>query len=463
MFYDISIIIMEKIKLTNFCVRRTHLNYVVLTMACFILNACSNDEETSKDSSLSLEYNLNVVDNDTIAYDVRKVAEPFNGVEEKINSALEDYAVTMLVDNCINTNKNTVLSPMSATLLYSMISNLSDNSTDYDCKKQLGIEKFDDEDVNSYCRKLNYQTKQFEKTTADGSKVSMSSNCWIQEKENVYKSFISMSKSYGINVKGLDFKKQSGVDAIETSLNGLAFSNSNETEKTPLGNVTSVVTMSADVKKKWKNKLYYDSSDSVFYNADGTRSICRKIWDCAKVKYTNQSTFDMFELPYTDDSFSLYIVYPHSNNLLATSLKYIQDNGLEKCIGEMKETEISFHIPAFELKGVTELNSSNSSSASGERKFYQAKLTKASSKGFNIGNTYQAYSIRLDENGTSFIVESHASGITPISVGQIGASPGIIHVVSVPHVHIDHPFFIFIRNNKINTTIYACCIKSLRE
>lgn len=79
-----------------------------------------------------------------------------------INSALENYSVTMLIDYSKNTKKNTLLSPMSATLLYSMISNLMDDTSGSQLQKQFGHAKFKSDDVNSYCRKLNYCTKQSE-------------------------------------------------------------------------------------------------------------------------------------------------------------------------------------------------------------------------------------------------------------------------------------------------------------
>ena len=129
----------------------------------------------------------------------------------------------------------------------------------------------------------------------------------------------------------------------------------------------------------------------------------------------------------------------------------------------MSETKISLIIPAFKLNGFTELNSQNASYETGKQ-FYKAKLTKASPNGFNIGNTYQAYRIELNKQGISIEVQSSGTGTsTGMGTGHTGASPGTITPATTPTCHIDRPFVIFIRNNILKTTVYACCIKDLNN
>lgn len=443
------------------CIKLPLLHLAVILSVLCVQSACSDNEEKIEGSLLT-EYNLYVIDDDTLSYNYSDVVEPFNLTDEKIGSALEDYAITMLIDYSKNNKKNTMLSPMSATLLYSMISSLTDETSGSQCQKQLGLGSFSQDDVISYCRKLNYQTKSSEEVNKEGSMFSVSNNCWIQEKEAVYKSFVSITKSYGIGVKGIDFRSQSGLSAIGQSLNGSSFSNSNGTGMTAIGNVTSIVTTSMDLQKKWKNQLSY-VRDSTFTNADGTVSVCRKLGGTFKLKYGNLDSFDIVEFPYNDSAFSLYIVYPHSYNLFDRTLNYIQNNGIEKCINNLSEVKISVHIPAFNIEGVTELNSSTASSESVGTEFHQAKLTKASPNGFNIGNTYQAYHIELNTQGTSVEVKSGGTVINTnesITIGT-GASPG--GGASITEFHIDRPFVVFIRNNNLKTIAYACCIKDLSD
>lgn len=157
---------------------------------------------------------------------------------------------------------------------------------------------------------------------------------------------------------------------------------------------------------------------------------CSTIGGTLTVKYGKYESFDMAEIPYSDEDFSLYVIYPHTAESFDQSLTYIQDIGIEKFIDDLAETEMSIRIPTFKFEGVTELNSVSVSSDSAGKQFYQAKLTKASPNGFNI------------TTGT-------------------GATPG--GGVLLPQMHIVRPFVILIRNNVLKTVVYACSIKDLSE
>lgn len=457
---------MNKVKFEKSIIKRLHYPSVILCFACCVMNACSSGEDSMEDTFLSSEYNIYIIDNDTISYSTEEIAEPFNNTDKMINSALEDYSITMLIDYSKNNKKNTLLSPMSATLLYSMISNLTDDTSGHLFQKQLGLDKFNSDDVNSYCRKLNYRTKQSEKTNKEFSKFSMSNNCWIQKDEAVYRSFMSMTKSFGIGVKGVDFKSLSGLTVIGESLKGMSSSKSYDIDMTSLNDVTSVVTSSMDLEKKWKHNVT-QVKNQTFNNADGTVSTCSAIGGTLTVKYGKYESFDMAELPYSDGEFSLYVIYPHSVDSFDQSLTYIQDIGIEKCIDDLEETKVSIRIPTFKFEGITELNSVSVSSGSAGKQFYQAKLTKASPKGFNIGNTYQAYRIELNSQGTSVEVKSSgkvdASNESNKKIEPIGPGSTPEGGIILPQMHIVRPFVILIRNNVLKTVAYACGIKDLSE
>ena len=447
----------------------TVVHYIIVVTVCLLTNACSNDDGDTTLETLSLEHNLYIVDNDTVPYDFNEMTMPLNATDEQICSALEEYSMTMLAEYSQDTENNTILSPMNATLMYSMISCMTDETSGNDCYKQMGLENYDVNDVNSYCRKLNYHARQYENTSVEGSKFSMSNNCWIQEKESVYKSFISTTKSFGINVKGTDLQNRTGLDRIKQSLGESISSITNGTEMTFAGNVTSLVTSSLDLQKKWKYKISYISGDTIFNNADGTISTCRKIGGTVSVNYSKQETFDMFELPYSDDNFSLYIVYPQSSYFLNQSIASIQNKSLEKCINDLSTTTINIRVPAISLDGTTELYPSEKAQSTSIKPFYQAKLYKASPKAFSIGNTYQAYHIELNPQATSInivgtaliTIEEKNQKIAEDNTTAPRPYPG--GTVKIPTIHIEHPFILLIRNNNLKTIVYACCIKDLKQ
>lgn len=434
--------------------------FMVMTMAVFMLGSCAADD-TIESTYLS-DYRLYVIGDDSLDYNTNNVSAPFNSVEKTINAALDNYAVDMLADYNQISTKNTLVSPVNATVLYSMMSNFVEEGTTNSFLQNLGLEGYDMSNVNSFCRKLNYQNKINGVEDEKNSKFAMSTNIWIQEKSTVYKSFLSMAKSYDTQVKGVDFQNTSDLASINKSIKDQASNTIGDIERSSWNGVSSIVTSTMDFKKQWKIPMT-SSPDGNFINADGSLSHPTMLMTNSMLKFKSFSDFNMVELPYNDNHFSVYIVYPKEANFMMRSLDYIQKTGLEKCIALMDSAYIDLQIPSFKYEGITELNPQNSNQVSSISKMYNSNLTKVSPNGFKINNVYQSYSIELTKAGTSVSVNS--TGVVVPHTGT-GTGSGLIpggnssgtQVVRADF-HVSHPFAVFIRDNHLKFTAYACCIK----
>ena len=117
----------------------------------------STQEESKRDSSYSQELRLYILENDTVAYSQMDVNAKLTDAECNIGKKLSEYAVKMLVDYEQADEENTVLSPLSATTLYSMMANFTEDNVgnSENCyKEEMGVANVSTDQLNSYSRKI---------------------------------------------------------------------------------------------------------------------------------------------------------------------------------------------------------------------------------------------------------------------------------------------------------------------
>jgi len=437
----------------------------ISVMAIGVLDSCKSDENSvASEPVYHSSFGLYVLEDDTVAYRYGDASSSFTSVERQINSALDNYAAGMLSDYSSNDNGNTLVSPVSATMLYAMMSNFVEEGTANSFLQNLGLDGYDKDDINSFCRKLNYQNVLNRNSVSEDSKFAMASNMWVQKETTIYKSFLSVAQSYGTQVQGVDFKNASGLASINRAILNQTNNKVEGIERSSWNDVTSIVTTSMDFKKQWKEELEADSYDSDFTNADGSVATCTMLSTICTLNYGSFGEFELVELPYADGDFSLYVVYPAESGFLNRSIEYLKKNGLEACIGKMGDMVVDLRIPKFKYEGVTQLNNAKAGKVSSIANMYASKLSKASPGGFRLNDVYQTYSIELNEKGTSVVVRTSTDPNPEHDPYIPGATPGEPDILpDLVSLQIEHPFAIFIRDNRLKFTAYACCIKTLDE
>lgn len=432
----------------------------ICLMALTALCSCSTSENDNM--NYRSEFNLYVVQGDSLVYDFGDASLPLTEIEKKINSTLDNYAVKMLLTYSKGTSKNTLLSPISATTLYSLMANFTGDQQSNKYLENMGIEDYDMSDVNSYCRKIDYQSKASNTSDASNtgnSSFNIDSKMWIDQNTTVYDSFLSTTNAYNVSVRGVDFKNLADIEAINQNATTNMENNTEGIDRSSWANTKSIVTTVMDFKKTWKTEMGISNNDSTFINDNGSTTICKMLQVQSDFNYCSFDEFDMLELPYSDETYSAYIIYPHNANLLDKSLAAIQQIGLDKCISLMGTEKVLIRVPEFTLEGITSLNSQELSSSTGIKQMYNSKLSKASPDGFELNDIYQAYNIDFNGKGTSVILTSGSSIVKSNYSIHIGS--GSKQTVNAKEFIVKHPFALLIRNNKLKSTVNACCIKAL--
>lgn len=471
------------------------------------------------DSTYNAAYNLYVVSDDTVAYDLQKFNTPLNAKEKMIGRSLNEQAVRMLSEYNNTSDVNTILSPISASMLYSLMANFTDDKNSSNVfKDNMGLSDAKTEDINSYFRKyLNAGdmtvTKENNKGKNDtGSSLSFERNLWMNDNSSVYNSFLSKTKYYGFGVKGMDMSKGSSLTEINSVINAQMGTDRASVMQSQWERSKPMVTSSMTFNCEWQNKFTVDAAQTnLFTNANGSKTICKLLRATRKGKYQKFENFDMMEIPYKDYKYSMFIILPHSIDGLSKSLSDLNNHGVSKSMEIVSDTTRSYHgeyyitrdtttsfgtfsvvdtlitdtifdirIPKFKLCSSIGLNSKRTGSKSATELLYQTNLPKVSPNGFKLSNVFQSCSFELNENNTTASSNDSLNVISTFTGASINHNFSLIgngdiivvgekvipkgkrinDTVVVPF-HVAYPFAIFIRDNVMGTIPFACSIKTL--
>ena len=465
------------------------------------------------DSTYNANYNLYVVNDDTAAYNLQNYSASLNSAEQSVNNILNEYAVKMLSEYANTSKENTILSPLSASMLYSLMSNFADEKASTNVyRSTLGLEQAKVKDVNSYFRKIiNKVNEQSEKSEKTGG-LSFANNLWMDEQDAVYKSFLSTTNFYDVKVKGVDLKRSSSLSEINETIKSQIGSD----EATIKQSATNkpLITSSVSFKNEWKVKFSVDSvKKNVFIDIDGKEQECTTLFSIGKGRYGHFDNFDMMEIPYKDDTYSMFVIIPHSANGLSQSLSSLYRQGIQNCMRIVSDTTRNYHgeylekrdtivnnhkytvvdtlildtifdvrLPRVKICNSTPLNPQNAKIANSTKIMYQTNLPRVSPKGFTLSNIYQSCKFEINENNTLAdaegaiikatesefhnktgnppVIDFMGSGLVIDGGVNIPIGKKITKTVIIPF-YAYHPFAVFIRKNQMGIIPFACTITTL--
>ena len=474
-----------------------------------IQTSSSEGEIVPYDSVYNASYNLYVIDNDTTSYNLQDYDSPLTSEEKKVCGSLNEYAVKLLADYSGTNSENTILSPFSASMLYSLMANFTDEKkSDNAFKESMGIASANNKDINSFFRKYLNKKYQPSKSDTNEGQLSFDSHLWMNKKSAVYKSFLSTTKYYGFGVKGVDLEQESSIDAINNFVNAKIGSKDALINKSSIEKTKPLVTSSMTFKGEWEEKFYVDSAKTnLFENLNGSKTLCKVLRSTRKGRHSSFNSYDMIEIPYKGGMYSMFIVLPHTADGLSGSLTELNEQGVVRCMDLVSDTTRTYHgeyliprdtitnygtytvvdtlitdtifdirIPKFKLCSSTGLNPKNIAGNSATKLMYQTNLPKVSPNGYSLSNVFQSCCFEINEQSTSASSDGsitvigtftgtpnthHEYSIVPSLIEETTPKGRIIKETVVVPFHVAHPFAVFIRENEIGTIPFACSIKTL--
>lgn len=474
------------------------------------------------DSAYNAKYNLYVVSDDTTAYNINDYNSPLNYSEKRVRNSWNEYASKMLAEYSDAEQENKLVSPMSATMLYSLMANFVDEKMQRNVfKEHIDVEQIETESINSFCRKYLNQ-KAIEKKKSSNEGIEYNSDLWMDQSSAVYESFLSKSKFYDFGVKGIEMRKGNAVDAINDYISTqMGNDKSSSINKEEIELAKPLVTSSMIFKGEWKDRFNVDTSETnMFANADGSKTVCKMIYKVRGKGWSRFENFDMVEIPYKDTNYSMYVLLPHEESNMSKSLNELNKKSLVNCMDVVSDSLRSFHgeyfsqrdtttsygtytvvdtllsdtvfsirIPKFKIRSTTALNPTNGRGTASAKLLYQTNLPKVSPNGFKLSNVFQSCYLEVNEKGTTATSTDSVKVVTEIDLKNTthtGSSPGFIYTgsgsqgggatikptvpkgkkiyetITVPF-HTIRPFAVFIREKGVGSIPFACSVKTLKQ
>lgn len=392
-----------------------------------ILAACQNDENPSKPEPKP-----------------RKDIS-LTRVEQSLLDANTDFAFRFFSQVCNTEDEkpNVFVSPLSASLCLSMITNGASGNTLTEMQDVLGFpaSSFSLDDLNNYNQKLTTALLDLDNTT----QLGIANSIWVKQGFKVYDSFVNVNKQmYDAQVQELDFTSPTAKDVINRWCAEQTNDCIKEVIKVIPANARMYLLNALYFKGIWASQFEKSATrQENFTNSDGTQQKVNMMNQTEMFNYTKNSTFSIAELPYGNEAFSMVILLPSGGKTLDESLSELTSENWKEWNSNMAGKQLQVKLPRFRVEYDKTLI--DDMIAMGMKDAFdgnKADFSKMSAAELYVGILQQFTYINVDKEGTE------AAAVT---VGGMLDSAGL--PVTIPF-YVDSPFAFMIKEKSTGAILF---------
>ncbi|WP_276806762.1 serpin family protein [Bacteroides stercorirosoris] len=393
-----------------------------------ILAACQNDENPSKPEPKP-----------------RKDIS-LTRVEQSLLDANTDFAFRFFSQVCNTEDEkpNVFVSPLSASLCLSMITNGASGNTLTEMQDVLGFpaSSFSLDDLNNYNQKLTTALLDLDNTT----QLGIANSIWVKQGFKVYDSFVNVNKQmYDAQVQELDFTSPTAKDVINRWCAEQTNDCIKEVIKVIPANARMYLLNALYFKGIWASQFEKSATrQENFTNSDGTQQKVNMMNQTEMFNYTKNSTFSIAELPYGNEAFSMVILLPSGGKTLDESLSELTSENWKEWNSNMAGKQLQVKLPRFKVEYDKTLI--DDMIAMGMKDAFdgnKADFSKMSAAELYVGVLQQFTYINVDEEGTE------AAAVTV--GGMLDSAVGL--PVTIPF-YVDSPFAFMIKEKSTGAILF---------
>jgi len=242
---------------------------------------------------------------------------------------------------------NIFISPLSVAMALGMTYNGADGTTKDAMEATLELSGLGTDEVNqSYLSLIRLLTQLDPKVT-----FQIANSIWYREDVVVKQAFLDANREYfGAEVTGLDF---ASADAVRT-INAWVDGNTNGKIKKILDVIPPDVVIylinAVYFKGAWTYKFDPNhTTDAQFTSSSGTTSPCRMMNLTGTFPYYEDSVFQLVDLPYGSEQFSMTILVPRASNSVDSLIQQITPERWSEWTEHLAPAEGDLSIPRFKL------------------------------------------------------------------------------------------------------------------
>jgi len=252
-------------------------------------------------------------------------------------------------------NKNTFISPASLYMLLSVIYNGADGQTKEEMADFLGVDSYDDEDINkanaSLLHSLYKETKKLS--------LQIGNSLWLRDQLNFDEEFTKRAVDYfNGEIKSVDMSKEETVQEINTWVRKATEGKIEEIIEGPLDSQLVTVLINAIYfKGDWK--YAFDESqtmDGFFMGEQGERNDATFMKLDRRLSYLETEDFQSVSLPYGNGEMSMKIFLPKEGKSLDSVIKELNVRNWKKWSRKYVAKKGTLLFPKFTLEYETTLH-----------------------------------------------------------------------------------------------------------
>ncbi len=350
---------------------------------------------------------------------------------EKIVEADNQFGIELfqLINNEEDADKNLMMSPLSVSLALAMAYNGAEGNTQDQMEDMLHKIGMTPDEINQSYKSLVDALESHDPKV----ELSIANAIFYHENYNIKNDFITTNKSfYNAEVDDLDFSNSS---ATLDRVNGWVKNKTHDKIESIIDQVSPYDVMylinAIYFNGEWTTRFDGDdTADQLFVLNDGTEINVPTMYVEEKFMYLNTDHFELLEMPYGSDKFSMLIFLPHDDFSTKDIIEEIEPSKLQNWLSNMAGWNKKVFLPKFEFAyenslvdnlkalGMTDAFEANDSNFSGITDDANLYISEVKHK------TY----IKVDERGTE------AAAVTGITFETTSIKPDLIFAADKPFV-----------------------------
>ena len=449
---------------------KTKETIMIVFAVAALCSACSSDENTPKVQPQPQEEEenqqteatalrpLSIVENESTPFDAAQYAGSLTDDERTVGNGLQDFALRFVRESfsASDNQENVVVSPLSAGILLSSLTNGCNGQTLQEMCALLNLKTSDLNTLNSYQRKIATQLD-----IADDSVCFLSNNAlWMQYELPVYLSFINDSKNfYSTEVEAIDFADQAAGGTInrwcKEKTKGLI---ERIVEDGPMECVLSMAN-ALYFKAPWTDGFHEEGTKpGTFTNQDGTEKEVQMMHrkDQFFVRYAKAVSFDLAALDfgqYSHKNYSMVFGLPHKGVSLKACLEGLDATAWNEAVSSLSMQNVDLMLPRFEVSQSQQLKPVfQKMGLNAIFDVQQADLSRLSPQPLAVSDIQQNAVLKVNEKG------AEAAAVT---WAGMATSNGPVEEPEYIPFHVDRPFFFAIQENQNGNILFMGVVRNL--
>ena len=372
---------------------------------------------------------------------------PLTSTEQQVASATSSFALNLFGQVAVQEQgKNFFISPLSVSMALAMTLNGANGETYTDMQTTLGLGGLTSDGINQ-----SYQTLIARFSALDPNVTfNIANSIWYRNTFPVIDTFLTVDATYfNADVKPLDFSNPNAANTINSWIS----------DKTN-GKIPSVISPPIDAGTVMFliNALYFNgtwkyefdpanTTDKPFSLLSGASENVATMMVRDTLKYYSDNAFQVVELPYGDDDYSMLVLLPNSNSSFANAEASLNQTEVNNVINGLTVRDVEVSLPKFKVE-------------------YNTELIPALTK-MGMGIAFQpglADFTRINKDTP--LVISHVLHDTYVDVNEKGTEAAAVTVVVIGvgaviegiSFTVNRPFIFLIKENLNNTILFMGAI-----